>query len=147
VIGSLLGETASNLKKIFDAVDQQNAVLFLDEFDALARTRSDSNEHGEMRRVVNNLLLMIERFQGRGFIIAATNLEATIDSAIVRRFDEIVYFGIPSANDIRRLIRARTRNFPAEVDLTLHSEELVGRSHADVERICFAAMRKAIMSR
>lgn len=147
LIGSMLGETASNLRRIFDAAERQPSVLFLDEFDALARTRSDPTEHSEMRRVVNNLLLMIERFKGRGFIVAATNLESTIDTAIVRRFDEVILFGKPNASEIRRLIKFKTRNFGVQLDIAEAAGNLVGRSHADVERLCFAAMRHAIMAK
>lgn len=147
LIGSMLGETASNLRRIFDAAERQTSLLFLDEFDALARTRSDPSEHSEMRRVVNNLLLMIERFKGRGFIVAATNLEATIDPAIIRRFDEVVLFERPSVSEIRQLIKFKTRNFGSEFDVAENASELVGRSHADVERICYTAMRHAIMGK
>lgn len=147
LIGSMLGETASNLRRIFDAAERQTSVLFLDEFDALARTRSDPSEHSEMRRVVNNLLLMIERFKGRGFVVAATNLEATIDPAIIRRFDEVVLFNRPSASEVRQLIKFKTRNFGIEFDITEDALSLVGRSHADVERICYTAMRHAIMEK
>lgn len=96
IFGSLFGETASNLTKVFATVEKQPVVLFLDEFDTLARTREDRSEHNEMRRIVNNLLLMIDRYKGRGFIIAATNLEATIDAALFRRFDEVLVFDLPS---------------------------------------------------
>ncbi|CAN7368955.1 AAA family ATPase [Devosia sp. LjRoot3] len=147
LIGSMLGETASNLRRVFDAAERQTSLLFLDEFDALARTRSDPSEHSEMRRVVNNLLLMIERFKGRGFIVAATNLEATIDPAIIRRFDEVVLFDRPSASEVRQLIKFKTRNFGVEFDIAENASELVGRSHADVERICYTAMRHAIMGK
>lgn len=147
LIGSMLGETAGNLRKVFDAAERQTSVLFLDEFDALARMRSDPTEHSEMRRVVNNLLLMIERFKGRGFIVAATNLESTIDPAIIRRFDEVVLFNRPNASEIRRLIKFKTRNFGLEFDIAEDARKLVGRSHADVERICFTAMRHAIMAK
>jgi len=147
LIGSMLGETASNLRRMFDAAEKQPSVLFLDEFDALARTRSDPTEHNEMRRVVNNLLLMIERFKGRGFILAATNLESTIDPAIIRRFDEVVLFNRPNASEIRRLIKFKVRNFGVEFNIADTGRKLVGRSHADVERICFTAMRHAIMEK
>lgn len=147
LIGSMLGETASNLRRVFDAAERQTSLLLLDEFDALARTRSDPSEHSEMRRVVNNLLLMIERFKGRGFIVAATNLEATIDPAIIRRFDEVVLFERPSLSEIRQLIKFKTRNFGIQFDFSEDARQLVGRSHADVERICFTAMRRAIMAK
>jgi SpoVK/Ycf46/Vps4 family AAA+-type ATPase len=147
LVGSLLGETASNLRRIFDAAEHQNVVLFLDEFDAIARSRADAGEHGEMRRVVNNLLLMIDRFKGRGFIVAATNLAATIDQAVVRRFDEVVEFPLPSPAEIRRMIRLKTTNFLAEIDVNAYAKSLSGRSFADIEGICYSAIRRAIMNR
>lgn len=147
VVGALLGETASNLRKVFEAAERDNIVLFLDEFDALARSRMDPSEHNEMRRVVNNLLLMIERFSGRGFIVAATNLEASIDTAINRRFDEVVFFGPPGSGEIRRLIRLKTRNFPADIDVIEYAKMLEGKTFADIERICFTAMRRAVIEK
>ncbi|KRB29899.1 AAA family ATPase [Mesorhizobium sp. Root172] len=147
LVGSMLGETASNLRRMFETAERQTSVLFLDEFDALARTRSDPTEHSEMRRVVNNLLLMIEQFKGRGVVVAATNLESTIDPAIIRRFDEVILFDRPNATEIRRLIKFKTRNFGLDFDIAEDAKQLLGRSHADVERICFTAMRHAIMAR
>jgi len=90
---------------------------------------------------------MIERFKGRGFVVAATNLETTIDPAIIRRFDEVVLFNRPTLSEVRRLIRFKTRNFGLEFEIGENAKQLVGRSHADVERICFTAMRHAIMGK
>ncbi|MGB7098284.1 MAG: ATP-binding protein, partial [Xanthobacteraceae bacterium] len=92
IISSFLGETASNVRKLFDAANQQACVLFLDEFDALARARISNDEHNELRRVVNSLLMMIDRYSGRGLLVAATNLEEALDSAIWRRFDDVLFF-------------------------------------------------------
>ena len=75
VIASFLGETASNLRKVFEIANSQSCVLFLDEFDAVARARTDDSEHSELRRVVNSLLMLIDRFHGRGLLIAPSNLE------------------------------------------------------------------------
>lgn len=147
VVGSLLGETASNLRRVFEAAERQPMVLFLDEFDALGRSRVDPTEHSEMRRVVNNLLLLIERFSGRGFVVAATNLEASIDPAIMRRFDELVYLGPPTQAEIRRLVRLKTKNFPADIEIVETSQRLQGRTYADIERICHTAMRRAVLGK
>ena len=146
VIASHLGETASNLRKIFDAAQARSAVLFLDEFDALARARTDANEHSEIRRVVNSLLMMIDRFKGNSLLIAATNLESTIDPALWRRFDEVVVFAKPNVVQIRKLLRIKTRNFPADFDLTAYAERLEGLSYADIERICLSAIRSSILA-
>ena len=62
LVSSLLGSTAKNIRKVFDYASRQECVLFLDEFDAIAKARDDANELGELKRVVNSLLQNIERF-------------------------------------------------------------------------------------
>lgn len=145
IISSFLGETASNLRKLFEEVERRPCVLFLDEFDALARTRNDNTEHSEMRRVVNSLLMLIERNRGRGFIIAATNVEQTLDTAIWRRFDEVVVFDLPDTDQIHRLIELKTRNFPVTFNLVDRVRQLEGYSFAEIERICIAAVKRSIL--
>ncbi len=146
IIASHLGETASNLRRVFEAAKTRSMVLFLDEFDALARTRNDALEHGEIRRVVNSLLMMIDRFEGRSLLVAATNLEESIDRAIWRRFDEVVVFDKPTTSQIRRLLRIKTRNFPALFDVTKYADRLAGMSYAQVERACLNAIKVSILS-
>ncbi len=101
IISSFLGETATNIRKVFESAASQPCVLFLDEFDA--RARADGSEHNELRRVVNSLLMLIDRFKRKGFLVAATNLEESLDAAIWRRFDEVVIFDLPSQREIKRL--------------------------------------------
>lgn len=145
IIASHLGETASNLRKVFDAAQARPVVLFFDEFDALARARSDSSEHSEIKRVVNSLLMMIDRFAGRSLLIAATNIEQSIDRAIWRRFDEVVLFEKPSLPQIRRLLRLKTRNFTPDFDIARYAESFAGMSFAQIERTCLSAIRAAIL--
>jgi SpoVK/Ycf46/Vps4 family AAA+-type ATPase len=145
IISSFLGETASNLRKLFEEVERRPCVLFLDEFDALARTRDDNTEHSEMRRVVNSLLMLIDRYKGRGFVIAATNVEQTLDAAIWRRFDEVVVFDLPNPDQIRHLIELKTRNFPVSFDLVDRIRQLEGYSFAEIERICIAAVKRSVL--
>jgi SpoVK/Ycf46/Vps4 family AAA+-type ATPase len=145
IISSFLGETASNLRKLFDEVERRPCVLFLDEFDALARTRNDGAEHSEMRRVVNSLLMLIDRYRGRGFVIAATNVEQSLDSAIWRRFDEVVVFDLPDSGQIHQLIALKTLNFPISFDLTERVRQIEGYSFAEVERICISAIKRSIL--
>lgn len=147
VIASHLGETAGNLRKVFDAARTRSMVLFLDEFDALARARNDANEHNEIRRVVNSLLMMIDRFDGNSMLIAATNLEHTVDRAIWRRFDEVVVFDKPTAAQIRQLLRIKTRNFPADFNISSYAERFAGMSFAQIERTVISAIRSSILRR
>ena len=146
LVSSLLGETASNLRKIFDFASAEPVVLLLDEFDAIARLRDDETLNGELRRVVNSLLTLIEKFRGHGFVIAATNHEQQLDSAIWRRFDEVVFFEKPSRNEIVRLLNLKFRNFARDFESREVAEALAGFCHADIERVCISAIRRSILS-
>ena len=147
IISSFLGETASNLRKLFDLASRRPCVLFLDEFDALARARTDNSEHNELRRVVNSLLLFIDRFKGRGLVVAATNLEGALDEAVWRRFDEVICFEAPGEKEIADLLALRFRNFPVNFDLKREAVKLKGMSYAEIERACFDAIKSAVLKR
>lgn len=147
IISSFLGETATNIRKVFETAAEQPCVLFLDEFDALARARTDGSEHNELRRVVNSLLMLIDRFQGKGFLVAATNLEESLDAAIWRRFDDVVIFDLPSRREIQRLCELKLQNFPAPFLIADKISALRGMSYADVERICSNAIKRSILKR
>lgn len=147
IISSFLGETASNLRRIFEFAACKSCILFLDEFDALARTRSDVTEHNELRRVVNSLLLMIERFKGPGLVIAATNLPQFLDDGLWRRFDDIISFDPPTDREIDLLLVRQFANFPAHFDLGTTTAKLSGMSYADIERVCVDAIKKAVLKK
>jgi SpoVK/Ycf46/Vps4 family AAA+-type ATPase len=147
IISSFLGETAGNLRRLFDFATRRPCVLFLDEFDALARTRADTAEHNELRRVVNSLLMMIERFKGPGLVIAATNLPQFLDQALWRRFDDVVSFDPPGEREIAQLLARQFANFPAHFDATMSIGKLAGMSYADIERICVDAIKKAVLKK
>jgi SpoVK/Ycf46/Vps4 family AAA+-type ATPase len=147
IISSYLGETATNIRKIFESTRRQPCVLFLDEFDALARSREDSTEHNELRRVVNSLLVFIDRIRPNGFLIAATNLETTLDTAVWRRFDEVIWFDKPDLVAISRFIRLKFRNVEVDFTPSLLAPELLGFSFADIERVCIQAIKASILDR
>jgi SpoVK/Ycf46/Vps4 family AAA+-type ATPase len=147
IVSSFLGETSSNIRSVFETANKQPCVLFLDEFDALARARSDSSEHNELRRVVNSLLMLIDRFKGKGFLLAATNLEESLDTAIWRRFDEVLLFDLPKDREISAFLKLKTVNFPPAFDLGKKTEKLRGLSYADIERICLNAIKRSILKK
>ena len=146
LVSSFLGETASNVRKIFDLSNSQPCVLFLDEFDALARARSDTSEHNELRRVVNSLLMLIDRFKSRGFLLAATNLEESIDSAMWRRFDEVMLLSLPHDKDIKRYVEFKLRNIGKKFSVASKMRNLRGLSYSDIERICTNAIKHSILA-
>lgn len=147
LISSYLGETAANVRKIFEFARKQGCVLFFDEFDALARARDDSGEHNELRRVVNSLLIFIDRIQPKGFLIAATNLDRALDPAIWRRFDEVIWFEKPDRPMIERFLRVKFKNVATSFDPASRGIALEGYSYAEIERICVQAIKSMIIER
>ena len=148
VISSYLGETAANLRKIFDFVATRPMVVLFDEFDAIAKQRDDDFEHGELKRVVNAFLQLLDGLLGDNVIIAATNHHGLLDAAVWRRFDEILRLELPDPNERRDVLMASLHGMPllglpSWPELT---ERTVGMSHADLERIARMAVREAILN-
>jgi SpoVK/Ycf46/Vps4 family AAA+-type ATPase len=146
IVSSYLGETSSNLRKVFDYGASGYWVILFDEFDAIGKARDDVNEHGEIKRVINSFLQLLDGFSAPSLIIAATNHEKLLDLALWRRFDEIVYFPPPSLSDIQILLAMKLKNFPHQgLDFKAQASRLKGMSHADVERICLDAIRMCVI--
>lgn len=96
VVQARIGETSQNLKMIFDKVARENSVLFLDEFDQIGKMRSnDDRDVGEMRRLVNTLIQLIDYLPEKVLLIAATNQLEILDQALIRRFQLIVKYDMP----------------------------------------------------
>lgn len=137
VVSSLLGETAANLRKVFDYARRGQWVMLFDEFDAIGRSRDDVTEHGEIKRVVNSFLQIMDNFDGRSLIIAATNFEQALDPALWRRFDEVIRFERPSDDQLRILIRKRLMPLQFRDDHVGYlAKQLSGTTYADAERVC-----------
>lgn len=146
LISSYLGETASNIRKVFDYAKQDSWLIFFDEFDAIARSRNDSTEHGEIKRVVNAFLQQIDNYKGRSLIIAATNFEESLDYAIWRRFDETLRFDMPTNEEKIKLFKMKLRklNGPEHV-IEEYLGKMEGFSHSDVEKSSQIIMKQCIL--
>jgi SpoVK/Ycf46/Vps4 family AAA+-type ATPase len=147
VFSSYLGETAVNLKKIFDYVKTGQWVVFFDEFDAIAKDRNSNNEHGEIKRLVNSLLQLIDNSNNcQSLFIAATNYESLLDKAIWRRFDEIILFDKPNYNLRVSLLRTNlsTIKHPG-LQLNKFASQLKDATGSDIERICLDAIKSVIL--
>lgn len=147
VISSYLGDTAANLRKVFEFARTRPVVLFFDEFDAIGKRRMDESEHGELKRVVNSFLQLLDGYRGDSVIVAATNHEQILDPALWRRFDEIVAFPKPTAAQIEQLLSRRLRQVgvASGVQLGEQAKALVGLSFADVERIATDAVKSVVI--
>ncbi len=148
VISSYLGETAANLRKVFEFAQRGTWVVFFDEFDAIGKSRDDVEDHGELKRVVNTFLQLLDNFVSESIFIAATNHERLLDKALWRRFDDILFFDLPSADQIRRLINVKLISVHhLELNIERFTKLMVGWSHADIERVCFEAMKIGLLLR
>jgi hypothetical protein len=146
VVSSFLGETASNLRRVLEYSEQAPFVVLFDEFDALGRSRDDSSEHGEMKRVVTAFLQMTDRYTGPSLLIAATNHPSLLDEALWRRFDEVLTFKRPSVHEMRRLLRLRLRPFAHHgIDVDQYAAKLKGLPHSAAEKLVNDARRRALL--
>ena len=101
IVNSRIGETSKNIKDVFDRAKREKAVLFLDEFDQIGKSRgTDENDVGEMRRLVNTLIQLIDYFPENALLISATNHSEIIDAALLRRFQLHISFEKPSVEEL-----------------------------------------------
>lgn len=96
VIGSFLGETGARLAQLFDWARSRRCVLFLDEFDAIAKERGDIHETGEVKRVVSSLLMLIDEMPAHTVVVAASNHPELLDRAVERRFELVLKLPAPN---------------------------------------------------
>lgn len=147
LVSSFLGETAANLRKVFDFIAMHNLVALFDEFDAIGKERSDNGEHGELRRVVNAVLQMMDAYDGSSLILAATNHEDILDSAIWRRFDDAIEFPLPDNKQLTLLLQLKLRGTRRQFELD--DQELLAefkdKSGADIERVVRRAVKRMIL--
>jgi SpoVK/Ycf46/Vps4 family AAA+-type ATPase len=147
LISSYLGETAANMRRLFDYAQARPWVVFFDEFDAVGKSRDDTSEHGELKRVINSLLQLMDGMRGASLLIAATNHEYMLDDALWRRFDEIVRFERPDYRQRLGLLRHFLRGFGHhEPDLRRLATDTAGLTGSDLERVAVDAAKHAVLS-
>lgn len=146
LLTKFMGETAAKLRQIFDALGATRGVYFFDEFDAIGGQRIAANDIGEIRRILNSFLVMIEEDGSTSLILAATNHPEILDHALFRRFDDVVEYELPDAEQIAVIVRARLGHFaPAGLNVTELAASAVGMSHAEVTRAAEEAVKNAVM--
>ncbi|HYE31394.1 MAG TPA: ATP-binding protein [Methylomirabilota bacterium] len=107
IFTKFLGETASKLRVVFNALEQQRAVFLFDEFDSLGLARGSQHDIAEMRRVLNSFLVFLDTMRGYSLIVAASNHPEALDPALFRRFDDIIEYSMPTRPEIEQLLRYR----------------------------------------
>ena len=148
LISSFLGSTSKNIRALFEFSSKAPCVLFLDEFDAIAKIRGDTQELGELKRVVNSFIQNLDSVGQQSIILAATNHEELLDNAVWRRFAYRLPLTYPSAELRRRMwvvfmsgVPTRKKDLHALVDLS------EGFSGADIREVCLRVQRKQITNK
>lgn len=148
VISSYLGESLVNLKKLFDSIQHFPCVLLLDEFDIIAKSRNYGQDVGEMHRLVNMVLFLLEEYSAPGLLVATTNLETSLDKAVFRRFDEVVEITKPGEEEILRLLEMTfsATKIASKIDFKKYLQKLKGFSSAEIVKIAENIIKSSVIN-
>lgn len=149
MVSSYLGETATNLREVFETAASSPCLLFIDECDALAKSREDSQEVGEIKRVVNTFLQLLDEYEvSNGLLVAATNLIKFLDEAVWRRFDDAIEVPKPTESEIKAILKQTLSSVEVgSIDWNLVVQKMVNFSAAQVVRVSQDAAKRAILDR
>lgn len=146
IVSSYLGSTAKNIRLLFDHAMSRPCILFLDEFDAIAKIRDDNYELGELKRVVVSLLQNIDALDKDTILLAATNHEHLLDKAVWRRFAYKIKLPMPDSNLREKLFSYYlSKNATKDIIFTL-SEISKNLSGADIKEVSENALRDMVVA-
>lgn len=149
MVSSYLGETASNLRLVFELAAKNPCLLFFDECDSIAKSREDTQEVGEIKRVVNTFLQVLDEYESHsGLLVAATNLNQSLDTAIWRRFDDVIEVPRPGKKELESIVRQTLSAIEVgSINWQLIIQQMEGFSAAQAVRIAQDAAKRAILER
>lgn len=146
LITKFMGETAAKLRQVFDATNQARGVYFFDEFDAIGSQRGLTNDVGEIRRVLNSFLQMIEQDRSHSLVMAATNHPNLLDPALFRRFDDVLHYDLPGRAQIAKLLKTRlSGSVQKQIRWTCLAATAAELNYAEVVRVANEALKNALI--
>lgn len=144
IVSAKIGDTGRNVKFLFDKAFREKAVLFLDEFDQLGKMRTnDDQDVGEMRRLVNTLIQLIDYFPEDSILIAATNFYELIDTALLRRFQLKLKFELPTKDELDLYYNQLLKPFPPHLQSIARRYSI---SYAEVKDFVHTEMKAKIIT-
>ncbi len=148
VLTRFMGESAAKLRLVFNQIAQIRGVYLFDEFDAIGGKRSVTNDVGEIRRILNSFLQFLEEGNATdSVVIAATNHPELLDRALVRRFDEIIEYGLPDGTGARAMILHRLGKMSGRsIGWTEILPLAEGLSQGELARVADEAIKEAILA-
>lgn len=146
VMSSLLGKTGNNLRAVLEYAKANDGVLFLDEFDAVAKRRNDDTEVGELKRLVTVILQEVDKWPANRLLIAATNHGELLDPAIWRRFDAVINFPLPDTTHLEQIFSEELGPDGRQDWARALAIVLDGQSYSDAARTLRALKRQAVLT-
>lgn len=150
IVSSKLGETSKNLSKIFRKAASEDCIIFIDEFDSLGKIRDYSQDHGEMKRVVNTILQLFDYLPQSSIVIAATNQKEMLDDALLRRFDFSIGFNLPTEKEIKELISLTLKNgnftFDNKTKANTIIKKSIGLSYYSIQKTLVTAIKRSLFA-
>lgn len=146
LITKFMGESSGKLRLVFDSIQSTRGVYFFDEFDSLGLQRGSQHDVAEMRRTLNMFLQLLEQDSSESLVVAATNHGKDLDTALFRRFDDIIRYDSPDEQQIEMLLRNKLALYaPEGLDYVQLAKYGHGESHADIVRACQDSVKDAVM--
>lgn len=146
IVSRFLGTTSAKLAELFETIETYPGVYLFDEFDAIGTKRERDNEVGEMRRILNSFLKLMEQPLKRSIVIAATNDMKVLDKALFRRFDDVIQFALPNHAEIVTLMQKKLEKRLTIKVMEQLASELEGHSQAVVCAVCQEAIKTSILT-
>ncbi len=146
-VSSLLGKTGQNLKRVLEYAKSKPTVLFLDEFDSIAKDRDDRTDLGELKRIVNVLLKELEDWPHYSLLVAATNYPKLLDKAIWRRFDLVLEIPLPSEVERKSLVEQSLSDVSSTWIARFVAKYTDGMNASDIKKMCMRIRRRHILEK
>jgi SpoVK/Ycf46/Vps4 family AAA+-type ATPase len=145
IVCSKIGETSQNIKLVFDKAGRDKSVLFLDEFDQIGKARENSDKDvGEMRRLVNTIIQLIDYYPKDALLICATNHPEIIDTALLRRFQLRIDFDMPTVEVLNTYYDKLLSPFPVDMQ---NIERKFNLSFAEVKDYVNTEVKSVLIQR
>jgi len=148
LLSSYFGESASNLRAVFDYCKKEPVVLLLDECDFIAKSRIATQDVGEVPRIVNMLLTLLDEYNAPGLVIATTNLKIQLDEALFRRFDDVIEIPMPEIEERKKLLKMTLSAIPLDASIDFHflADKMDGYSYANIVLTAQRAAKYSILA-
>ncbi len=141
-----MGETAAKLRLIFDAIQRTRGVYLFDEFDSIGSHRRLDNDVGEIRRVLNSFLQMIESDNSDSILVAATNHVDLLDHALFRRFDDVIEYKLPEKKEVLATFKSKLDGYTnPRINWAKVTDISLGLSYGDITKVCANAIKDIVI--